>query len=107
MLNPEILAFIEDTICVLRRPICLPTSSQVLYRPDGEVSGAIYYDSTTQVDANRIAQVEFTYDSLLNPITEDWNLYEDDGVTVKKQVQINHTYTVSGFDLVSTERICL
>ena len=73
------------------------------YLGNGEIDTVTYYKSATQVQSNRVALVQVTYDVDLNPTVETWNLYDKaDGTTVLKTIVINHTYNGSG-DLTKSE----
>lgn len=74
------------------------------YLLNGEVDTVTYYSSATQINANRIAQVQLSYDSNLNPITETWVYYDKtNGTTVLKTVTRTHTFTNNEY--VKTETV--
>lgn len=56
------------------------------------VSMVEYFNSLTQINANRIAKSEFTYSNDF-VITQVNTYYETDGVTVHQTETINFTYT--------------
>ena len=65
-----------------------------------EISQIEYYNSHTQIDANRVAKAVFTYDGM-NLTQEVITFYKTDGVTAYKTYTLNHTY--SGADLTKSE----
>lgn len=52
-----------------------------------------FYSSATQIDSNRLAKLDITYDSNDKVTQEDWDIYDTDGTTVIQEVQIVYTYS--------------
>lgn len=81
---------------------CAPTNSQKpTYLGSGEVDFIEIFSSSSQVTANRVVRVDFTYDANLNPTTEVWKHYDTaDGTTVLKTFTLTHIWT--GADYTKT-----
>lgn len=80
--------------------ICAPTNSQkATYLGDGELDFIEIFSVSTQITANRIARVDFTYDANINPITEVWKHFDTaDGTTVLKTFTLTHTWVGDDYD---------
>jgi len=52
-----------------------------------------FYDSTTQVDANRLGKIDYTYNIDDEIETETFYYYEADGVTARKTETKTYTYS--------------
>jgi hypothetical protein len=74
-----------------------PTESQLpAYNGDGTINTITFYSSATQVVANRIFLVGFTYDASLQPLTETWTIYSKaDGTTILKTITITYTWVAN------------
>lgn len=73
------------------------TTTKVTYLANGEIDVVEYYNSDTQINANRIYKTTITYDGSLNPTTETTLIYDTDGTTTLKTYTL--TYSYSGVDL--------
>lgn len=69
-----------------------PDSTISITYTSDQITSASFFNSATQIDANRIAKVDVTYSSG-DPSTETWLIYDTDGTTVLRT--ITYTYTVS------------
>lgn len=64
------------------------------------VSSVSYYNSLTQIDANRILKVDLTYNASESVTSQTNTYYEFDGVTVFSTDTINYTYIGDDIDKV-------
>ena len=72
----------------------LTESAKVTYDGDDRPNVATYYRSATQTTANRVAEVDVSYDSEDRPDTVACRLYKsDDGTTLLKTITLTYTYT--------------
>lgn len=78
------------------------SSVAVTYLVNGEIDYVEYFNSPTQIQANRIARTEFAY-SGVDPQTEIWKLYDSDGSTILRTITV--TYTYSGSDIQSAAMV--
>ncbi len=78
-----------------------PSSEAYTYLANGEVDTVTFYDSLTQATENKTAFVQMNYDVNLNPTTEVWTIYDEDGIAVL--AVITFTYTFTGDNLTKTE----
>ena len=83
----------------------LPTLSQKpTYNLDGSLHFVDYYRSSSQVESNRTAQSEITYNANKTVNQEIWRFYShSDGTTVLKTV--TKTYTWSGQNLTNVTQV--
>jgi hypothetical protein len=65
------------------------------------VSSVSFYNSLTQIDANRIAKIDLTYNASEFVTSQTVTYYEPDGTTVFKTESM--TYSYSGDDSVKVE----
>ena len=81
--------------------MCAPdTSSTPTYLANGEVDFVEFFHGPTQIQSNRFARVDMTYNPALDPTTETWTLYDQDlldGTTVKRLVVFTHTWVSSEY----------
>lgn len=69
-----------------------PDSTVAITYTSDQITSASFYNSATQINANRIAKVDITYSSD-DPSTEIWLIYDTNGTSVLRT--ITYTYTVS------------
>lgn len=69
-----------------------PDSTIAVTYSSGDPSSISFFNSATQIDANRIAKCDLVLSSG-DPSTETWLIYDTDGTTVLRT--ITYTYTVS------------
>lgn len=82
----------------LRIPDC---SSKVNYLANGEVDTIEIYEGSNQLAADLRLKISLTYDSVLNPITEVWQIYDPaDGTTVLRTITVTNVF--DGLDFVSS-----
>lgn len=65
----------------------------VTYGGNGAISVVEYFNSPTQITANRIARVDLGYTVAVDPLTETWKYYSSDGTTILRTITITYTYT--------------
>lgn len=99
-LNTMIGVNVQDAINELSSP---DVSSKPTYLGNGELDFIEFFKGATQTTINRRAKATIAYDVNLDPSTETWLLYDNDGTTVLKTVVV--TYTFTGSDLIKTERV--
>jgi len=75
----------------------LPTSkSQKPTFVNDLLTQCVWYSSDTQIEGNRVAQVDITYDSEEYPITVEYKLYSStDGTVLIKTVSVAYTWSNS------------
>lgn len=77
-------------------------SEKPTFLANGELDNIVFYSSATQVVANRIMDVQMTYDGSLNPTQEVWQIYDTaDGTTILKTITLTHTWV--GAEITKTE----
>jgi len=59
----------------------------------GEVTVVAFYNSATQINANRVVQVDISYDSNHYPTSEVWKIYDTNGTTVLRTITLTPTFT--------------
>jgi hypothetical protein len=74
-----------------------PNPTLVTQKPvfalDGTLTSLTYYQTENQITANRIAEVQMTYDDDLNPVTEVTQIFDlNDGTTVVKTITKTYTF---------------
>jgi hypothetical protein len=62
----------------------------------GDLDFLEFFNSPTQITANRIARVDMTY-SGGNPATEVWKIYDSDGTTVLRTITLMHTFVTNNW----------
>jgi len=75
------------------------TTFAVTYLANGEVDYVEYFNSDTQITANRVYKTSMTYDASINPLTAVTVIYDTDGSTVLRT--ITETYSYTGVDITS------
>lgn len=78
------------------------STTKVDYLANGDINFIEWFNSSSQVVANRTARVDMTYDGNLNPTMEALKIYGNNGSTILKT--FTWTYTFSGVDLISYSR---
>jgi len=73
-------------------------STKPTYAGDN-LSEVEFYNSHTQINANRIAKVTLTYSSDLVTV-ESWIIYAPDGVTTSRTIIVNYSYTLDAITKV-------
>jgi hypothetical protein len=71
------------------------TTFAVTYLGNGDVDYIEYFNSNTQITANKIYKQEFSYDGDLNLTQVLTKIYDTDGATVLRTITQNLTYTSS------------
>jgi len=99
-LNTAIDVNMQDYINTISTP---DVSTKPTYLPNGEIDYIEYFKGPTQTTINRKTKVIIAYDGNLDPLTETWELYDNDGVTILKTVVITYTFVSS--DLTKSERL--
>ena len=94
----------ENDVQVILNREFWPTELQVpVYDGNGDLTSLTLYKSSTQTNANRLADVTITYDVNGDPATETWRIFSlADGVTVLKTVVF--TYTVVSSDVTAIQK---
>lgn len=77
-------------------------TSAVTYLANGNIDFIEWFNSATQITANRIRRTDFTYNADLTPATEILKEYIAGGTTIRKT--ITYTYTYTNGDLTSYSR---
>ena len=93
----------SDIQAILNKYFGPTNSEKATYLGNGEVDFVEFFSNPSQVVANRVAKVTFTYDGNLNPTGEVLLLYDTDGTTVLKTVTFTHTFT--GTDYTNTTQV--
>lgn len=70
---------------------------------NGEVNYIEWYDTSTQSAGNLRFKVTLGYDGSLNPTSETWVIYDDDGSTPLKTVTLTHAW--SGVDITTSTKV--
>ena len=83
--------YIVNGVVVLETLLSTSASVKPIYTGDN-ITSVVYYNSLTQVDANRIAEVVLTYTGDLVS-KEVSTIYTSDGVTVFQVQTIDYIYT--------------
>lgn len=79
-------------------------SQKPSYLTNGELEYMEYFNGPTQVIGDRRYRVDITYDAGLNPVQEEWKMYDPlDGTTVLRTVTYTHSFTAA--DLTKTEMV--
>lgn len=76
------------------------TTITITYLASGEVDYTEYFNSDTQITANRIYRTDLTYNLSLDPTQSVTSIYDVDGTTVLQTITFTYAYT-SG-DLTSS-----
>jgi hypothetical protein len=72
------------------------------YLPNSDVNYIEFFNSATQVVANRVARVDITY-SGDDPTVETWKFYDQDGTSIVRTVVITHTFVAN--DLTNSVQV--
>lgn len=67
-------------------------SQKPTYLVNGDVDYIEFFNSSTQITANRIAKVTLGY-TTNNVTSETWVFYDTDGTTVLRTITLTHTYS--------------
>jgi len=90
---------ISNDVVLLDSLIEASSSNKLTYSSD-LISSIDFYNSLTQINANRIITATVTYSS--ESITQEvWTVYRSDGTTVDRTITIDYTYT--GDNITSSE----
>lgn len=76
----------------------IPDGSQKITYSGTDISFVEFFETSSQITANRRAKVTITYTSG-NPSSEQWLIYDTDGTTVLRTV--TYTYTLTSGDITS------
>lgn len=68
------------------------TTQKITYLVNGDVDYVEYFNSATQINANRIAKITIGYTSD-DPTSETALVYDTDGVTTSRTITSTFTYT--------------
>ena len=68
------------------------TTQKITYLANGDVNFVEYFNSATQINANRIAKITIGYTSE-DPTSETALVYDTDGVTTSRTITSTFTYT--------------
>lgn len=75
------------------------TTFAITYLANGEVDYIDYFNSNTQITANRVYKTTMAYDGNLNPTSATTVIYNTNGTTILRT--ITETYSYSGADISS------
>lgn len=67
-------------------------TTKISYTGSGDVDFVEFYNSASQITANRIARVDLTYSSG-DPATEAWKVYDTDGSTILETTTLTYSYS--------------
>src|SRR5574343_26019 len=68
------------------------TTQKITYLGNGDVDFVEYFNSATQISANRIAKITIGYTSE-DPTSETAEIFDTDGTTVARTITSSFTYT--------------
>lgn len=74
-------------------------SQKPYYDSNGSVTALEFFNSVTQINANRIARQEINFDSNFNPTSQISIIYDTDGTTNLRSS--TSVYTITSYDLTN------
>lgn len=75
-------------------------TTKIGYLGNGDVDYVEFFNSASQVTANRIARVDLTYSSG-DPATEAWKVYDTNGTTILETTTLTYSYSSGDIDNVT------
>lgn len=94
---------VSDTAWELQFDPNQNNSQKVVYNVDGTPNYIEFFNSLTQITANRIARYDFVYNIVGDLASDSLKLYLQNGTSVV--ITLTSTYTYTGIDLTSIGKV--
>lgn len=72
------------------------------YTANHDISYLEYFNSATQITANRILRIDISYDGNFFPLTNVVTMYDNDGSSILRTITYSFTYTSGDLTGIST-----